>query len=151
MAYYYNEEFLDSYIGKGFSLTDMFYYEESDGEWKTNVITGTEKINESIKAILSTRVGERFFMPQFGSKLYTINFQQNSYISCDLAVVYVKEALLNWEKRIVVDSVDVTMDFDSNQVLISVSYHIKNSNVQGSYVYPYNIGSDGTIDVYSYA
>lgn len=149
MAYYGNS-YLDTYTGQGFSLTDMFYYDEKDGEWKTNVVTGIEKINESIKMILSTRVGERFFMPQFGSKLHTINFEQNTYISCDLAIVYVQEALANWEKRITVDRVDAEADMDTNQIYISIYYHIKNSNVTGSYVYPYNIGSDGQIGVYEY-
>ena len=148
MAYYYNNDFLDTCSGKGFSLTDMFWLDDRDGKWKTNVIAGQEKINESIKMILSTRVGERLFMPEFGSKLYTINFEQNTYISCDLAIVYAREALQQWEKRIEIDRIDVDTDFDNNQILMSIYYHIRNSNVQGSYVYPFNIGSQGGIDVY---
>lgn len=148
MAYYYNQDFLEKYAGKGLSLTDMFHEDLIDGLGKTRVVTGEDKISDSIYSILSTRVGERMFLPEYGSLLYTINFEQNTYISCDLAIVYTEEALAKWEKRIIVDRTEAVANFDNNVIEIKIFYHYRNSNVTGSYVYPFNIKNSGSVDVY---
>lgn len=152
MAYYYNLDFLDQCVGKGVSLIHTFDYNEKSGEWETNVTAGEEKLHDSIRNILSTRVGERFFMPEFGSKLYRVLYEQNTLIARDMVIDYTREALSKWEKRIVVDDVEVsdTEDKNNGNVLpITIYYHYKNSNVNGSYVYPFNLGDDGTISTYS--
>ena len=59
--------------------------------------SGLERINQSINHILSTRIGTRFFLPEFGSKLYTLIFEPNDFILYDLIKRYVKEALEKWE------------------------------------------------------
>lgn len=59
--------------------------------------SGMERINQSINHILSTRIGTRFFLPDFGSKLYTLIFEPNDFILYDLLKRYIKEALEKWE------------------------------------------------------
>lgn len=148
MAFYYNNEFKDTIAGKGLSLNNTFTVNYRDGKGITNVISGEEKINESIFSILSTRVGERFFMPEFGSRLHLVLFEQNKYIAQDLISIYIREALSNWEKRIVVEDVALGDGWeDSNVVPIHITYSLANSNVMGSYVYPFNRSIDG-VDMY---
>lgn len=144
MAYYYNTDFLESCIGNGLSSSDDMFY---DG--RTKSISGEDKIHDSIYTILSTRIGERFFIPEFGSRLYLVLFEQNDMISRDLIDLYVREALGKWEKRIVVDNVDVGHENDDNVVPVTINYHIANSNISGSYVYPFCVGDDGDIDIYT--
>lgn len=150
MAYYYNQDFMNDVVGKGMSVTDTFEVGDHDLLGKTKVVSGFEKINESIRMILSTREGERAFLPEFGSKLYTTIFEQNDYIFADLVELYTREALSTWEKRIVVDSVQVQSETDGNIVPVVIMYHLANSNVSGSYIYPFNISEDGTTDIYQY-
>lgn len=148
-AYYYNNEFMDQVIGRGMALINGTWKTDfRDGKGKTNSIVGEDKIHDSIYTILSTREGERVFLPEFGSKLYQCIFEQNSLILKDLIVLYTREALANWEKRIVVDDVSVGDVNDDNIVPIIIMYHISNSNVTGSYVYPFNMSNDGEIDIY---
>jgi hypothetical protein len=143
-AFYYNQEFLEKCIGNGLTSSgDMF------SAFKTKVQEGEDKIHDSIRMILSTRVGERFFVPEFGSKLHLALFEQNDMVSRDLIVYYVTDALEKWEKRISVDDVEVGDETDDNIVPITILYHIANSNVEGSYVYPFNVGDDGDIEIYS--
>ena len=147
-AYYLNKEYMNQIIGKGMSMEEPFILDTRDAKWKVNCVSGEDKINDSIRNILSTRVGERFFMPEFGSRLHLCLFEPNSLICRDLIVHYTKEALSNWEKRIVVDKVTVSDIDDSNDVYISIYYHFTNSNIYGSFVYPFNMSVDGELDYY---
>lgn len=147
MAYYYNNEFKSTIAGSGLSLDSPFYVDNRDGKGKVNSISGDSKINESIKMILSTRVGERAFMPEFGSKLHEAIFQQNTMITRDLIKMYVHEALSSWEKRIEILEIEVGDIDDTNIIPITIYYKYKNSNVIGNYVYPFNV-STSAMDVY---
>ena len=145
MAYYYNEEFLDKYIGNGMSLLHTF----DETKLGTRSVSGLEKIHNSIYSILSTRIGERFMMPEFGSKLHTLIFEPNDAIFADLADFYIRDALGKWEKRIEVTNVEVKIMEEGNVVPIAISYRITNSNIYDNYIYPYNKKSnDVDLDIY---
>lgn len=150
MAYYYNQDFLESLSGKGMPLDNIFTEDVKDGLGKTRISTGFDRINDSIKTILSTRVGERAFMPEFGSKLYKCVFEQDGGIFMDLVEVYTKEAINSWEKRIIVDNVSVSGVKDDNTVDITIYYRVRNSNVRGSYVYPFNLSDTGEVVTYDF-
>lgn len=146
MAYYYNTEFKKECLGRGISSLDTFETDSRDYLGKTKVTYGEDKIKDSIYTILSTREGERFFQPEFGSKLYKTLFEPNELISRDLMAMYTKEALQKWEKRITVNAVEVDKEIKDNIVEIKIFYSIRNSNIQGNYVYPFNLNSEGIID-----
>ena len=146
MAYYYNTEFKRECLGSGISSSDMFETTTSDYLGKVKVTYGEDKIKDSIYTILSTRIGERFFQPEFGSRLYTTIFEQNELIFRDLVVTYTKEALANWEKRITVNEVVVDSEVEDNIVNVRIFYQIKNSNIRDSYIYPFNLSDSGLIE-----
>ena len=143
MAYYYNKDFLEECLGNGLASSKSML-----DNLRTKVVVGEDKLHDSIRMILSTRVGERFFVPEFGSKLHLALFEQNDMVCRDLIEMYIREALDRWEKRIVVTNVDVGIENDDNIVPVTISYKIANSNIEGSYVYPFNIGEDGKTQVY---
>ena len=143
-SYYNNIEFLNEYIGCGLSLSKTF----DKVKLNTTVETGFEKINESVFSILSTRVGERLFLPEFGSKLHTLVFEQNDDIFKDLADFYIRDALSKWEHRIEVLKVDVNTEVEGNTVPIEIYYKVVNSNIATTYVYPFSRNSYGEPDIY---
>lgn len=149
MAYYYNQQFLEECIGKGIPNENIWKTDLRDGKGKTEVYSGESKINESIRSILSTRIGERLFLPEYGSRLWETIFEPNDLICRDLIVLYIKEALANWEKRIVVVNVFVGDIDDSNVVPVTISYRITNSDIITTYIYPFNMSENGEMDVYS--
>ncbi|AWD93033.1 sheath initiation protein [Bacillus phage vB_BceM-HSE3] len=121
-------------IGKGIAHPTLF--DETKGT--TNTSEGLERINQSIFNILATTPGERWFMPSFGSNLARLIFEPNDSILRDLLQLEVGEALRRWEKRIVIDDIMIAIDdMSGNQVNITIIYHLANSNIQGSYVYPF--------------
>ena len=145
-AYYYQGDFLDEHIGNGLSLTNTF----NEVTLSTNVESGFEKIHHSIFTILSTRVGERIFLPEFGSRLHFLIFEQNNAVFADLADFYIRDALKKWEKRIDVTKVYINIIQKGNVVPIRIYYKIRNSNISGSYVYPFQKNSFGEPDLYEY-
>lgn len=62
-------------------------------------------IRDSIITILMTRIGQRFFVPDFGSRLYDVLFEPNDAVTRALAERYIREALGTWEPRIQVESI----------------------------------------------
>ena len=99
-----------------------------------------EHIHESIWQILSTRPGERFFLPEFGSRLPELVFQQNDIVFRALARQYIVDAIKRWEKRVVIEGVEFSEDplvTDRNTALIRLDYRIIRTQVRGNLVYPF--------------
>lgn len=125
-------DFDDKWIGTGMKMSKPF--NPNTGGVIEN--TGSDRLHQSIFYILSTIPGERFFLPEFGSKLYLLLFEPNDYILKDLIQVYVKEALDRWEPRITVLSVEAQEE-DNNVVPVYISFRVKATNMVDNYVYPF--------------
>ena len=121
------------WIGKGIKVPDLF--NKFSGGVNTN--SGIDRIKQSIYYILTTVPGERFFLPDFGSKLNLLLFEPNDLIVRDLVQVYIKEALAKWEPRIQVLAVNCEEEFD-NVLYVNINYIIKATNMRENYVFPFN-------------
>lgn len=121
-------------IGTGLRAPDSF--NTVNGKVRYN--TGVERINQSINHILGTRLGERFFVPEFGCRIYELIFEPNDDILRDLLIIYIKEALTRWEPRIKVLEVDPVVIEGGNEVPIHITYNLINTNITYNYVYPFN-------------
>ena len=137
---YISQEYLRSpyleVIGRGMKFPSCF--DESRGIVDIN--GGLERINQSIYLILSTRLGERWGFPEFGSRLANLVFEDKSLmVFGELADMFIREALEKWEKRVIITGVKVDLgdNVEPNTIPISISYGIRNSNIIGSYVYPF--------------
>ena len=133
------DEHLDQFIGGGGGFEYLFDEVRQD----TRKVKGVEKINNSIKMILSTRKGERWFLPKFGSDLHKCIFEPNRHVLADMIKYYITEALTEWEPRITLQNIEVETVAHGNTIPVHINYRIKNSNVVYSYVYPFNRTSGG--------
>jgi phage baseplate assembly protein W len=66
---------------------------------RETVTPNVNHIAESIAHILLTRPGEHDTLPEFGSQLFVILFEQNTYEFRKLAEIYFKFSTIRWEKR----------------------------------------------------
>ena len=57
-----------------------------------------KSVEESIRIILGTTPGERIMRPDFGCKINEMVFAPNSSRTISLAVRYIEEAIIKWEK-----------------------------------------------------
>ena len=97
-----------------------------------------EDIRQSIRIILGTNPGERVMRPDFGAGLRSFVFEP-----ADAGVMHrvqqrVQEALIDWEPRIDVITVNVTLDRPSRStLLIDITYRVRASNSIANLVYPF--------------
>lgn len=91
-----------------------------------------QAIKNSIKNILSTKIGSVPGRPNFGSNLYLLVFEQLDSMTEDLAKRYTREALARFEDRINVIDVRTSKDEAFNRLIINVvfSYKTKDGNMQ---------------------
>lgn len=94
-------------------------------------------IEESIGIILGTKLGERVYRPNFGSRLFELVFAPMNTQTLLLIRVYIQEALEMWEPRIVLDGIYTEPDPLQGRVDITIRYHPKDSHDSRSLVYPF--------------
>jgi uncharacterized protein len=108
-------------------------------------LSGYEKnVNEAIKIILLTNIGERCLNPRFGSGLQPFFFRKmDETLKGEIADV-VKSSLLHNEPRITVQEITVVYaDISSGLIEIRVSYVFNQTNARHNYVFPFHI-KEGT-------
>lgn len=86
-----------------------------------------ELIRSSIFTILSTRKGERVFLPEFGSALYSLVFEPNDAVTRKLVKQAVTEDVNRWEKRVRVR--DVRMTSVDHDITVYIEYEILNTSL----------------------
>lgn len=101
---------------------------------KESVVGGIEVINSSITKILSTPVGSRLFLREYGSRINELIFEPNDAILLRLLRTNILGALTKWETR--AKFLDVNMSTGDDMVLCDIKYRILRSNEFNSFVYP---------------
>jgi len=103
-----------------------------------------EDIRQAIRIIIFTNRGERVMRPDFGAGLNEFVFEPVNPTTLAKLEARVREALITWEGRIDVLSVDVTADpRETNKVLIEMNYRVRATNTQQNLVYPFYL-QEGT-------
>lgn len=99
---------------------------------------GPARIQAAIWIILSTSLGERLMMPDFGAGIKDYVFESNSEIIRAKLETGIAQALGQWEPRIQVISVQATPSPTQNSlVLVNISYQIRDTNELYNMVYPF--------------
>jgi phage baseplate assembly protein W len=96
------------------------------------------KLEESMRLILSTGVGERPMRPAFGCTIHDYVFGMADQTTCTDIAMAVRDALGRWEPRVVVVDVDVAPDEDDPALLwIDVRYRAVHTNDPRNLVFPF--------------
>jgi phage baseplate assembly protein W len=101
---------------------------------------GEQDVDEAIRIILSTPIGERRMRPRFGCGVHDLTFATNDPATHGLIRYHVLQALAMWEPRIEVreDGVHVSTDeSDPSRVLVSIEYVLRATNQRRNLVYPF--------------
>jgi uncharacterized protein len=95
-------------------------------------------IRQAIYIIIFTAPGERVMRPDFGCQIHELVFAPANSETAALAERYVREALVRWEPRIDLQEVKCTPgNTERGELMIEVSYKLKNQFDLRSLVYPY--------------
>ena len=88
------------------------------------VLKNERAINRSVRNIVETQLGERFFNPLFGSDVRGQLFDLVDIRSLEAIRLQVLAAIQNYEPRVDVVEVEAEPLFDQNQINITVIYDI---------------------------
>jgi hypothetical protein len=92
---------------------------------------GSDNIRESIRVILSTRAGERLFQPDFGAGLDRFLFEPNVVATHELIKDRIQGSLAQWEPRIALESIDVSVDPDDRTAaIVTLTYRLVATQVR---------------------
>ncbi len=121
-----------SYIGAGFSFPINVNVQGS-----VQLSNNTPNLEESIIIILATKLGERLYRPNFGSRLSELVFEPMNTKTLLTIRLYVEEALLTWEPRIVINNILTIPDPSTGRVEIEIIYTPNDTYEMRSLVYPF--------------
>jgi uncharacterized protein len=96
-----------------------------------------EDVRESILIILGTRRNERVMRPDFGAGLEDFVFETINTTTIETLKRRVREALIDWEPRIDVESVDVKAEPPLGRLLVGLRYRVRATNTHYNLVYPF--------------
>lgn len=96
-----------------------------------------DDVEQAIQIILLTSNGERVMMREFGGGVRELLFEPNSDATRARIADMVRRALVAWEPRIILQSVEVTQGDEPNLVLIHVDYVVQATNTSYNRVYPF--------------
>lgn len=122
-----------SFLGKG--LKFPFQVNSVGG---LGMSAGPANIEESIRCIVGTAVGERVMRPEFGCRIHEFVFHPNSPSTAGMVEFYVREALHKWEPRIENIVVDAAPDqHEISKLNVNIRYRVRSTNQDRNMVYPF--------------
>jgi phage baseplate assembly protein W len=126
-----------SFLGTGWSFPPEFMLEIGEV-----VMTADEAdIDASLRILFGTAVGERFLNPNYGLNMHDMLFEPMSTTLKTFMLDQVKMAILIYEPRIKLLSLDLdTSTQYEGKLSILVEYEVLSSNSRYNLVYPFSTG-----------
>ena len=87
-------------------------------------LSNTSAIARSIRNIVFTRPGEKFFNPEFGSRITESLFENMDEVSALAIRDEIENSIKNFEPRVNVQEVRVVPDFTNNEMNATIVYEI---------------------------
>ena len=88
-----------------------------------------QAIARSIRNIVFTIPGEKFFDEDFGSRISAALFENIDEFSANIIGSEIRQSILNYEPRVDLISVDLKPDFDNNSFDVRIVYEIIGADV----------------------
>lgn len=127
-----SDEQTDAYIGVG-----LAFPVNTNVQGNFQLRGGTDSIESSIRIILGTRLGERVYRPNFGSRLSEVVFEPMNTQTLAIIRLYVREALELWEPRIDLIGIMTEPNLIDGLVNIAIAYRPKGHYDIRNMVYPF--------------
>lgn len=131
------------FLGTGWSFPPTF----SRLTYSVEMVSDDNDIQESLRILFQTQMGERVMLPQYGTLLWQMVFRSITTTLMTELEEMVRQAILYWEARIIVNNITVQPDASvAGLVLIVVDYTIRTTNARNNLVYPFYV-NEATIPV----
>ncbi len=135
---------MSSFLGTGWGFPPTFDRTAN----KLVLASDEEDIRQSLEILLSTRLGERVMLPEYGCALDEMLFEPLTTTLKTYMRELIRTAILRFEPR--VEPITVELD-DSGElegrVLILVEFRIRATNTRSNLVFPYFKNEATNVDV----
>ena len=122
------------FLGTGWGFPPEF----SRSQKETKMISDVEDIKSSLHILLTTRLGERVMLPNYGCNLEDLLFENLNRTLITYALDLIKTAILYHEPRIDVIKLDISeTDPLEGKLLIEIDYRIRATNSRMNVVFPF--------------
>lgn len=123
-----------SFLGRGWGFPPEF----NRGTEAVKMLEDEADIKSSLEILLSTRLGERIMVPNYGCNLDELLFKPLNLTLKTFVVDLIKTAILYHEPRIEVNKIDIDPTNELEGVLlINIDYTIRTTNSRKNMVYPF--------------
>jgi uncharacterized protein len=131
------------FLGTGWSFPPTF-----DRRNATVAMTGgVVNIRQSLWVLLSTTIGERIMLASYGTNLQAWVFSSLTETMANQITAMVAKAILEWEPRVNVTSIDIVeLDPLNGKLGISIDFMIIQTNTRANLVYPFYL-NEATLPV----
>jgi phage baseplate assembly protein W len=123
----------DPFIGTGWGFPPAFDATAAGVEMSS----GIGDIEESLRIIFTTALGERIMNPLFGCALDDSVFEAMNTSRISYLENLIRTAIIYHEPRIDADQVTIEPDQNAGILLIGVAYKVRGANSRFNFVYPY--------------
>ena len=121
------------FLGQGWSFPPTFV----KGPDNVLMVKAEEDIKQSLHILLSTSLGERVMNSEFGADLQQQVFEPMDAAFQPFVQDLIKTAIILYEPRVDLDSVDVFVDQNEGRIELTVNFTIISNNTRSNIVYPY--------------
>lgn len=125
------------FVGRGLSFPMRL-----DRRGSVALIGGPEQIDASLRLIIGTARGERVMRPEFGCAIWDHVFASLDPNTLGLMAQAVRDAVSQWEPRVVLEDVVVTPEPDGAfgaHVVVQLRYRDRATNDRRNLVYPFYV------------
>ena len=112
--------FVDSFTGRYLDVT-----ETTEGETRTNLVH-----------LLLTRKGSRYFLPQFGTRLYEFLFEPFDGLTFNAIESDIRDAIENFMPNLLVNSLSITPADPQEEVDIATGQNFAGTSESSIYRFP---------------
>jgi|TARA_B110000908_G_C10244205_1_gene447868 phage baseplate assembly protein W len=82
-------------------------------------------VKQSLKSLLQTQYYEKPFRPNYGSPIRGMLFQPCDMVTATTLATEIKRCIQNWEKRVIVEDVEVYPDVDNNAFSCKIYFFVR--------------------------
>jgi hypothetical protein len=125
----------EEFIGSGWAFPLR-----TDPTGRIALVSREQEVEESIRLILGTAIGERPMRPEFGCAIHDYVFDSADTETAARVAAAVRASLRRWEPRIEVRDVLVSFDTEDSSILyIDIRYTIGETNDPRNLVFPFYV------------
>jgi phage baseplate assembly protein W len=109
-------------INKTISVNFPFKDDEINGKFLKMNTTTVDDVRSSLYFFISTRKGERWYDPNFGTRLYEFLFEKNDSIVASEIKESLKSDIQEYFNNVTIQDIEIDQSESTNNITINISF-----------------------------